>query len=50
MKVLNVSGYTDDAVLRRGVVSEGTRFLQKSFSLSVLRRKIRDVLAVETSP
>lgn len=50
MKVLYVSGYTDDAVVRRGVVNEGMPFLQKPFSPGVLTRKIRDVLAAATSP
>jgi two-component system cell cycle sensor histidine kinase/response regulator CckA len=50
MKVLYVSGYTDDAVVRRGVVSEGMPFLQKPFSPGGLTRKIRDVLTAGTSP
>ncbi|MGE0448857.1 MAG: PAS domain S-box protein [Vicinamibacterales bacterium] len=49
MKVLYVSGYTDDAVVRRGVVGEGMAFLQKPYSPSVLTKKIRDVLGAETS-
>jgi PAS domain S-box-containing protein len=50
MKVLYVSGYTDDAVVRRGVVGEAMPFLEKPFLPSVLTRKIRDVLAAATSP
>jgi len=45
MKVLYVSGYTDDAVVRRGVMQESMPLLQKPFSPNVLTRKIRDVLA-----
>jgi two-component system cell cycle sensor histidine kinase/response regulator CckA len=45
MKVLYVSGYTDDAVVRRGVVGDEMPFLPKPFLPGVLTRKVRDVLA-----
>ena len=44
MKVLFVSGYTDDSVLRSGLVQPGTAFLQKPFSRGALTRKVRAVL------
>ena len=44
MKVLFVSGYTDDSVLRSGLVEPGTAFLQKPFSRGALTRKVRAVL------
>jgi CheY-like chemotaxis protein len=44
IKMLFISGYTDDAVLRHGVLGSGTPFLQKPFSMEVLLQKIREVL------
>ncbi|HQU86384.1 MAG TPA: PAS domain S-box protein, partial [Pyrinomonadaceae bacterium] len=44
LKVLFTSGYTDDAVVRHGVIEEGANFLQKPFSLDALLSKVRKVL------
>lgn len=45
MKVLYISGYTDDAVVYRGHVDAGVAYLEKPFSSDVLVWKVREVLA-----
>ena len=44
VKVLYMSGYTDDAVLRHGILDSHSAFLQKPAPMSVFMRKIRDLL------
>jgi two-component system, cell cycle sensor histidine kinase and response regulator CckA len=44
LKVLFVSGYTDDAIIHQGVLSSDTAFLQKPFTTEALAKKIREVL------
>ncbi len=44
LKVLYMSGYTDDAVIARGVIEAGTAFLQKPFGADKLAQKVRDLL------
>ena len=39
-----MSGYPEDAVGRRGVLEEGTAFLQEPFTAAILSRKVREVL------
>jgi CheY-like chemotaxis protein len=48
MKALYVSGYTDDAIVHRGLIDQGTALLQKPFTPTVLLHKVREVL--DTSP
>jgi two-component system, cell cycle sensor histidine kinase and response regulator CckA len=43
-KVLYMSGYTDDAIVRSGLVGEGIHFLQKPFTPAALAGKVRQVL------
>jgi two-component system cell cycle sensor histidine kinase/response regulator CckA len=45
LKVLYMSGYTDDNVVRHGVQLGETAFLQKPFTSASLARKVRDALA-----
>jgi CheY-like chemotaxis protein len=49
LKVLFVSGYTDDAIIHQGVLVEGTAFLQKPFTTDSLVKKIREVLERSTA-
>ena len=44
LKVLFVSGYAENTVLKQGTIDVATRFLQKPFSLKTLARKVREVL------
>jgi CheY-like chemotaxis protein len=44
IRVLFMSGYTDDEVMRRGVINGQTAFLQKPFTPDLLAHKVREVL------
>jgi PAS domain S-box-containing protein len=44
IKVLFMSGYTDDVIAHHGVLDEGVNFIAKPFSLMDLTAKVRDVL------
>ncbi|HWB87314.1 MAG TPA: ATP-binding protein [Bryobacteraceae bacterium] len=44
LKVLYMSGYTDNAVLNSGILSKDVAFLQKPFTPAALTQKIREVL------
>jgi two-component system, cell cycle sensor histidine kinase and response regulator CckA len=44
MKVVLMSGYTVEAILRHGVLAPGTAFLEKPFSPDSVVRKIRELL------
>lgn len=44
MRILFTSGYTDDAVVRHGVIEAGTNFIQKPFTPDALAHKVRAIL------
>jgi len=44
MKVIYMSGYTDNAIVRHGVLSPEIEFLEKPFTPARLKRKVREVL------
>jgi len=44
MKVLYMSGYTNDAVLHHGIAAEDVNFIQKPFTPRALAGKVREVL------
>jgi PAS domain S-box-containing protein len=45
LRVLYMSGYTEDVIAHHGIVEEGTPFLQKPFSIDALSRKVADVMS-----
>ena len=44
IKVLYMSGYTNDAIVHCGVLDEGTRFIGKPLTQDELLRKVREAL------
>jgi two-component system, cell cycle sensor histidine kinase and response regulator CckA len=44
LRVIYMSGYTEDTIVHRGVLDPGIAFLHKPFTADVLGRKIREVL------
>lgn len=44
MKVLYMSGYTDDVIAHHGVLEEGVQFIQKPFTVIALAGKVRETL------
>ena len=43
-RVIFMSGYTDDAVTRHGVLEPGSAYVQKPFTPDAIARKVREVL------
>ena len=51
IKIIFMSGYTDDAIVHHGVLEAGTNFLGKPFTEEALFRKVGEVLgATENKP
>ncbi len=44
IKVLFMSGYSDEAISTKGVLDVGSAFIEKPFSPEDLARKVREVL------
>jgi len=44
VKVLFASGYTDNIIIRHGVLEKGIHFIGKPFSVHALARKVRELL------
>jgi two-component system cell cycle sensor histidine kinase/response regulator CckA len=47
--ILHMSGYTDDAVIRRGVLEHDAAFIEKPFSAEDLCRRVRELLDGRTA-
>ncbi|MGH7315304.1 MAG: ATP-binding protein, partial [Candidatus Rokuibacteriota bacterium] len=50
LSVLYMSGYTDDAIIRHGVLGAGTAFLQKPFTPAALVQRVRETLDLAAAP
>jgi DNA-binding NtrC family response regulator len=44
LKVLYMSGYSDDVIVHQGVLDEGVQLIQKPFSIQGLASRVREIL------
>ncbi|HKJ67547.1 MAG TPA: ATP-binding protein [bacterium] len=49
-KILYMSGYVDDEIVKRAILDEGKPFLQKPFSPHYLAQKVAEVLRIQYTP
>jgi CheY-like chemotaxis protein len=50
LRVLYMSGYTDEVIAHHGMLEAGLAFVQKPFTGDLLARRIREVLAANSPP
>ncbi|MFN8456032.1 MAG: response regulator [Anaerolineae bacterium] len=50
LKVIYMSGYTDDAIIQHGVLDAGAIFIQKPFTTDALIRRVRETLDRQPAP
>jgi CheY-like chemotaxis protein len=50
LRVVYMSGYTDDAIVHHGILETGLAFVQKPFTADTLLRKLREVLDAREPP
>ncbi len=50
LKVIFMSGYTDDAIIHHGVLDAGAIFIQKPFTTDMLIRRVRETLDKRPAP
>jgi len=48
IRILYMSGYTDNAIVRHGALGKGVNYIQKPFTMEGLARKVREVLDKES--
>jgi CheY-like chemotaxis protein len=46
IKILYMSGYTDDAIVHHGVLDPGIAYIQKPFTSEALASKVREILDI----
>ena len=44
MRVLYISGYTDDAIVQHGVLEHGLKFIQKPFTPNAFAQRVAELL------